>query len=98
MGFLMPIGILVIRMSNRQECRRRLKIILYIHATLQVINPLDNDGVRNLYKGIQKSVKVSHLAFELKLLLNPVTLKGFNCLHINVYNQKNFVFISIYIV
>ncbi|XP_009620395.2 cytochrome b561 domain-containing protein At4g18260-like isoform X1 [Nicotiana tomentosiformis] len=40
MGFLMPIGILVIRMSNRQECRRRLKIILYIHATLQVLSLL----------------------------------------------------------
>ncbi|XP_009777672.1 cytochrome b561 domain-containing protein At4g18260-like isoform X1 [Nicotiana sylvestris] len=40
MGFLMPIGILIIRMSYRQECRRRLKIILYIHATLQVLSLL----------------------------------------------------------
>ncbi|PHT63508.1 hypothetical protein T459_32659 [Capsicum annuum] len=37
MGFLMPIGILVIRMTNRHEkCGRKLKIILYTHATLQI--------------------------------------------------------------
>lgn len=35
MGFLMPIGILTIRMSNREECRRRLKILFYIHAISQ---------------------------------------------------------------
>ncbi|XP_059282429.1 cytochrome b561 domain-containing protein At4g18260-like [Lycium ferocissimum] len=40
MGFLMPIGILVIRMSNREECERRLKIILYVHATLQILSLL----------------------------------------------------------
>ncbi|KAM3306605.1 hypothetical protein P3S67_013475 [Capsicum chacoense] len=36
MGFLIPIGILVIRMKNRYEqCGRRLKIIFYTYATLQ---------------------------------------------------------------
>ncbi|KAK4713990.1 hypothetical protein R3W88_019897 [Solanum pinnatisectum] len=36
MGFLMPIGILVIRMTNRhEECGTRLKII---HATLQILS------------------------------------------------------------
>lgn len=36
MGFLMPIGILVIRMTNRhEECGTRLKII---HAISQVTN------------------------------------------------------------
>ncbi|KAK4369304.1 hypothetical protein RND71_013096 [Anisodus tanguticus] len=40
MGFLMPIGILVIRMSNRQECERRQKILLYVHATLQMLSLL----------------------------------------------------------
>ncbi|CAN4110147.1 unnamed protein product [Withania somnifera] len=39
MGFLMPIGILVIRMSNRhEEFGRRRKIILHIHATLQILS------------------------------------------------------------
>ncbi|KAJ7960652.1 Cytochrome b561 domain-containing protein [Quillaja saponaria] len=37
MGFLMPIGILTIRMSKRQEFGRRLKIIFYAHAILQML-------------------------------------------------------------
>ncbi|KAL0002273.1 hypothetical protein SO802_016054 [Lithocarpus litseifolius] len=37
MGFLMPVGILVIRMSNRVECGRRLKILFYTHAILQIL-------------------------------------------------------------
>ncbi|KAK8653973.1 hypothetical protein V6N13_127954 [Hibiscus sabdariffa] len=32
MGFLMPVGILAIRMSNIQECGRRLKILFYVHT------------------------------------------------------------------
>lgn len=36
MGFLIPIGILLMRASNREECGRRLKILVYTHATLQV--------------------------------------------------------------
>jgi len=35
MGFLMPVGILVIRMSNRVECGRKLKVLFYTHAILQ---------------------------------------------------------------
>ncbi|KAF7150686.1 hypothetical protein RHSIM_Rhsim02G0197100 [Rhododendron simsii] len=35
MGFLVPLGILAIRMSQREQCGRRLKIIFYIHACLQ---------------------------------------------------------------
>ncbi|XVE72350.1 hypothetical protein DITRI_Ditri11bG0032300 [Diplodiscus trichospermus] len=35
MGFLMPVGILAIRMSNREECGRRLKILFYVHAVSQ---------------------------------------------------------------
>ncbi|XVF71212.1 hypothetical protein PTKIN_Ptkin12aG0018000 [Pterospermum kingtungense] len=37
MGFLMPIGILAIRMSNREECGRRHKILLYVHAVSQIL-------------------------------------------------------------
>ncbi|KAL5573078.1 hypothetical protein UlMin_022675 [Ulmus minor] len=36
MGFLMPVGILAIRMSNREECGRRLKILFHVHAFAQV--------------------------------------------------------------
>ncbi|KAK7276749.1 hypothetical protein RIF29_17895 [Crotalaria pallida] len=37
MGFLMPVGILAIRLSNREGNRRRLRIIFYVHAILQKI-------------------------------------------------------------
>ncbi|XP_068485739.1 cytochrome b561 domain-containing protein At4g18260-like [Phaseolus vulgaris] len=35
MAFLIPVGILVIRLSNREGNRRRLRIIFYVHAVLQ---------------------------------------------------------------
>ncbi|KAL2316820.1 hypothetical protein Fmac_030696 [Flemingia macrophylla] len=35
MAFLMPVGILVIRLSNREGNRKRLRIIFYVHAVLQ---------------------------------------------------------------
>ncbi|KAK6919781.1 Cytochrome b561/ferric reductase transmembrane [Dillenia turbinata] len=31
LGFLVPVGVLIIRMSNREQCGRRLKILFYIH-------------------------------------------------------------------
>ncbi|KAL4325989.1 hypothetical protein GQ457_11G004630 [Hibiscus cannabinus] len=37
MGLLMPVGILAIRMSNREECGRRLQILFYVHAMLSVL-------------------------------------------------------------
>ncbi|XP_022940300.1 cytochrome b561 domain-containing protein At4g18260-like isoform X1 [Cucurbita moschata] len=40
MGFLMPVGILVIRMSNREQCGRRLKFYFYIHTILQILSVL----------------------------------------------------------
>lgn len=40
MGFLMPVGILIIRMSKTEECRRRLKILVYVHAALQIVSVL----------------------------------------------------------
>lgn len=35
MGFLMPVAILAIRMSNREESGRKIKFMFYMHATLQ---------------------------------------------------------------
>ncbi|CAN0913957.1 Cytochrome b561 domain-containing protein At4g18260 [Linum grandiflorum] len=35
MGFLMPVGILAIRMSHREQCGRRLKILFYVHSISQ---------------------------------------------------------------
>ncbi|MBA0549108.1 hypothetical protein Golob_020163, partial [Gossypium lobatum] len=38
MGFLMPVGILAIRMSNRQEGGTRLKILFYVHILSLLIS------------------------------------------------------------
>lgn len=35
LGFLMPVGILVIRMSHREEHGRRVKIMFYAHVVLE---------------------------------------------------------------
>lgn len=40
MGFLMPVAVLVIRMSNKEQNGRRLKMIVYIHASLQIVSVL----------------------------------------------------------
>ncbi|KAL2322508.1 hypothetical protein Fmac_026887 [Flemingia macrophylla] len=37
MGFLMPVGILAIRLPNRDENPRRHRIVFYVHAILQMI-------------------------------------------------------------
>ncbi|KAG7037492.1 Cytochrome b561 domain-containing protein, partial [Cucurbita argyrosperma subsp. argyrosperma] len=56
MGFLMPVGILVIRMSNREQCGRRLKgsrtrsLWFFIHWMLGTAVSLL--GVFNVYSGL----------------------------------------------
>ncbi|WVY92422.1 hypothetical protein V8G54_031510 [Vigna mungo] len=35
MGFLMPVGILAIRLSNKKENSRRHRIVFYVHSILQ---------------------------------------------------------------
>ncbi|XP_022769969.1 cytochrome b561 domain-containing protein At2g30890-like [Durio zibethinus] len=40
MGFLMPVGILAIRMSNKEERGRRIKILFYVHAVSQILSVL----------------------------------------------------------
>ncbi|GLT57007.1 hypothetical protein SLA2020_300140 [Shorea laevis] len=40
MGFLIPVGILTIRMSNREECGRRVKILFYVHAVTEILSTL----------------------------------------------------------
>ncbi|KAM7500666.1 hypothetical protein LguiA_025080 [Lonicera macranthoides] len=38
MGFLMPLGILTIRFSNKEECgQTRLKLLFYFHAIVQMV-------------------------------------------------------------
>ncbi|KAL8088377.1 cytochrome b561 domain-containing protein At4g18260-like [Apium graveolens] len=38
MGFLMPVAILAIRMSNREASGRKSKFLFYMHATLQILS------------------------------------------------------------
>ncbi|KAJ9147140.1 hypothetical protein P3X46_029332 [Hevea brasiliensis] len=40
MGFLTPVGILIIRMSHREECGKRLKILFYLHSISQMLSVL----------------------------------------------------------
>ncbi|KAG4935650.1 hypothetical protein AAZX31_18G104200 [Glycine max] len=37
MGFLMPVGILAIRLSNREESPKRHRVLFYVHSILQMI-------------------------------------------------------------
>ncbi|XVE51595.1 hypothetical protein DITRI_Ditri02bG0054200 [Diplodiscus trichospermus] len=37
MGFLTPVGILAIRMANKEEGGRRVKVLFYLHAMLQIL-------------------------------------------------------------
>ncbi|GMN54966.1 hypothetical protein TIFTF001_024086 [Ficus carica] len=61
MGFLMPIGILTIRMSHREECGRRLRILLQIHAATQVLAVLlATAGAVMSFKNFNNSFDNSH--------------------------------------
>ncbi|KAI8568089.1 hypothetical protein RHMOL_Rhmol02G0170300 [Rhododendron molle] len=40
MGLLMPLGILTIRMTNREKCRRWFKLLFYMHVILQIVSVL----------------------------------------------------------
>ncbi|KAK6932222.1 Cytochrome b561/ferric reductase transmembrane [Dillenia turbinata] len=40
MGFLTPIGILIIRISNKEDSRRKFKILFYFHTILQILSVL----------------------------------------------------------
>ncbi|KAM2859641.1 hypothetical protein COP2_025044 [Malus domestica] len=40
MGFLMPVGILAIRMSHGEECGRRLRILFYVHGLSEMLSVL----------------------------------------------------------
>ncbi|MBA0695503.1 hypothetical protein Goari_002127 [Gossypium aridum] len=37
MGFLVPVGILTVRMANKEEAGRRVKVLFYLHAILQIL-------------------------------------------------------------
>ncbi|KAE8674222.1 Cytochrome b561 domain-containing protein [Hibiscus syriacus] len=37
MGFLMPVGILTIRMADKEEAGKRIKFLFYLHAIFQIL-------------------------------------------------------------
>ncbi|KAL3592652.1 hypothetical protein D5086_011292 [Populus alba] len=61
MGFLMPVGILAIRMSHREACGRRLKILFYVHSISQADAFCTSLHSRssNVYKKLQQLIRQS---------------------------------------
>ncbi|XP_059669042.1 cytochrome b561 domain-containing protein At4g18260 [Cornus florida] len=68
MGFLMPVGILTIRMSNRQQTGRRLEVLFYFHAILQMLSVLlATVGAVLSIKNFENSFSNSHQRLGLAL-------------------------------
>ncbi|KAJ4975424.1 hypothetical protein NE237_000530 [Protea cynaroides] len=68
MGFLMPIALLIIRMSNRVECGRRLQVIFYFHVILQILSVLLATAAAIMsFKNFENSFSNSHQRLGLAL-------------------------------
>ncbi|KAL3502935.1 hypothetical protein ACH5RR_037384 [Cinchona calisaya] len=69
MGFLVPVGVLIMRESNREKCGRRLKILFYIHGLLQQILPvlLLTAGALISFKNFENSFNNGHQRLGLAL-------------------------------
>lgn len=77
LGFLMPIGILVIRMSQRVECGQKLKVLFYCHVILQTISVLlATAGAVLSIKNFENSFSNAHqrtgLALYALILIQPL--------------------------
>ncbi|KAK3032688.1 hypothetical protein RJ639_036752, partial [Escallonia herrerae] len=69
MGFLMPVGIVVIRTLNKEDCgQRKLRLLIYFHAILQMLAVLlaTAGGVLSL-KSFENSFNNSHQRIGLAL-------------------------------
>ncbi|CAN1758997.1 Cytochrome b561 domain-containing protein At2g30890 [Linum perenne] len=67
-GFLMPVGILAIRMSHREECGRRLKILFYVHSISQVVSVLlSTAGAVMSFKNFSNTFNNDHQRLGLSL-------------------------------
>lgn len=76
-GFLMPVGIIIIRMSQQVQCGQRLKILFYSHVILQIVSVLlATAGAVLSIKNFENSFSNTHqrigLAFYGFLLLQPL--------------------------
>ncbi|XP_058101116.1 cytochrome b561 domain-containing protein At4g18260-like [Magnolia sinica] len=68
MGFLMPVGILIIRMSNREECGKRVKVLFYLHVILQIASVLlTTAGAVMSIKNFENSFSNTHQRIGLAL-------------------------------
>ncbi|XP_022777279.1 cytochrome b561 domain-containing protein At4g18260-like isoform X2 [Durio zibethinus] len=68
MGFLMPVGILTIRMANKEEGGRRVKVFFYLHAILQILAVLlATIGAVMSIKNFENSFSNSHQRLGLAL-------------------------------
>ncbi|KAK6284079.1 hypothetical protein POUND7_003031 [Theobroma cacao] len=68
MGFLMPAGILFIRMANKEEGGRRVKVLFYLHAMLQILAVLlATIGAIMSIKNFENSFNNSHQRLGLAL-------------------------------
>lgn len=67
-GLLMPVGILVIRMSQRVECGQKLKILYYSHVILQIVSVLlATSGAVLSIKNFENSFSNTHQRIGLVL-------------------------------
>ncbi|XP_068665840.1 cytochrome b561 domain-containing protein At2g30890-like [Aristolochia californica] len=96
MGFLMPVGILIIRMSTREQCGKRLKILFYSHVISQVASILlATVGAVLSIKNFENSFSNTHqrigLALYCVILLQPVI--GFCRPHRGVKGRSRWYFV-----
>ncbi|XP_068666664.1 uncharacterized protein [Aristolochia californica] len=96
MGFLMPVGILIIRMSTRERCGKRLKILFYSHVIFQVASILlATAGAVLSIKNFENSFSNTHqrigLALYCVILLQPVI--GFCRPHRGIKGRSRWYFV-----
>ncbi|OAY29134.1 cytochrome b561 domain-containing protein At4g18260 [Manihot esculenta] len=68
MGFLAPLGLLIIRMSHREESGSRKKVLFYLHVILQVLSVLlVTSGAIMSIKSFENSFDNNHQRIGLAL-------------------------------
>lgn len=77
-GFLVPVGIILIRMSSRVQCGRKLKVLFYSHVMLQLVAVmLVIGGAVHSIKNFENSFNNTHqrigLALYAFILVQPLT-------------------------
>nr|KYP73335.1 hypothetical protein KK1_005955 [Cajanus cajan] len=103
MAFLMPVGILVIRLSNREGNRRRLRIIFYAHAVLQKLAVLlATAGAIMSIKNFNNSFDNNHQRLGVALygiiwlqvlvgIFRPQSIQLFSCSSQGIQKKKSMV-------